>query len=1016
MLELHLLGRNTISRNGEELVGISAQKQKFALIAYLALEGRATRDQLLGIFWPDREEEKARHSLSQALYSLRRELDDVCVRVEGDAVTLDVSRCAVDAKEMETAAESEEWERVVEVYRGPFLEQFALPGAPEFEKWQSITRTRLARISRRAFPRVIGDLLASDDLLGAIQIASQWANIEPLEDEAQHTLILLLARSGDRTGALELYETYRSRLARELEVEPLEGTISLVTSIRSGEIPEFRPLAAPVSEEKQAELVAQLPIPAPLVHPEQKPHGLDRLVRLGKSRVVHVGAVYLAVAFGAIEIANTLIEREVLPGWVFSVLAFFLAIGLPFALILAWSQEAPAGALRPGEAHTPPSLTRPRWAQRVRGGQVLGFLAILAVGLLISWYMLVRGLPGGAGLDSSRVIVFPFIVSPGDNETIGEDVATIVGYIVDETEELEWIDGWYLAAGITELGPDDATSLARGQRAGFYIRGRISLRGDSVRILGDLHDVENDETVARSDVSGPINEGWKQREAMLLAQQLLEALRPERPPLDMAAQIGDWQVPVQITEGERAYRRSQFAQALEHFQLALQADSTRVLAAIRGSVAASWLQRHEEAQRLIDFALRRPEFLSPRQASLAHGTWHFLAGNADSASQYLRDAVSIDPQYWEAWARLGEVYTHQLPSESPLDSLAEAAFMQVRRHDPNLSPVLFHLVEIALRKNERERADSLLIAFRTVGPDPDRLREAELMVACVNFSPGSVDWRAQVQEDPKAVYSAAQSLAVGGFQAECARAGWRALLTYDTPEDASLNRRFAAAFGLQSLLVAEGRYEDVISFLQDGELSWLAGDIYILDALAGADLEAEADAAAEQLRLGLPEDSLTSDLWLIAAWQAHRGNAAVAQEIADTIAARALRDGEEAASRLARGLAARATLAAGDSAGAIRLLRGLTAFKRPGQHLYPWEGMGGETLMLAQLLAAQGDHAGALRVAANIDAPGRITQDLIFLPTSLALRLRLARILGDTQLENRARERLTALGRNDLIN
>jgi hypothetical protein len=342
--------------------------------------------------------------------------------------------------------------------------------------------------------------------------------------------------------------------------------------------------------------------------------------------------------------------------------------------------------------------------------------------------------------------------------------------------------------------------------------------------------------------------------------------------------------------------------------------------------------------------------------------------------------------------------------------------MQVRRHDPNLSPVLFHLIEIALRKDQRQRADSLITAFRAVGPDPDRLREAELMVACVNFSAETIDWRIPVQQNPAAVSQAAQSLAVGGFQAECARAGWRALLRYDTLGDASLNRRFTAVLGLQSLLVAEGRSEDVVSFLQAGEFGYMAGDFYILDTLAGADLQAEADSTTEQLRLRLPEDSSTMNLWLVAAWQAHRGNAPAAQEIADTIAARALRDGDPAAGPLARGLAARATLASGDTAGAIQLLRGLTPHKRPGGFLRPWEGLGGETLLLAQLLEASGDHAGALRVAANMDAPGRLTEDLIFLPASLALRLRLAGILGDTQLQNQARQRLAALGRADLIN
>ena len=43
MIELTTLGRSTLRRDGEELASVAAQKQKFALLAYLAIEGHASR-------------------------------------------------------------------------------------------------------------------------------------------------------------------------------------------------------------------------------------------------------------------------------------------------------------------------------------------------------------------------------------------------------------------------------------------------------------------------------------------------------------------------------------------------------------------------------------------------------------------------------------------------------------------------------------------------------------------------------------------------------------------------------------------------------------------------------------------------------------------------------------------------------------------------------------------------------------------------------------------------------------
>jgi hypothetical protein len=85
------------------------------------------------------------------------------------------------------------------------------------------------------------------------------------------------------------------------------------------------------------------------------------------------------------------------------------------------------------------------------------------------------------------------------------------------------------------------------------------------------------------------------------------------------------------------------------------------------------------------------------------------------------------------------------------------------------------------------------------------------------------------------------------------------------------------------------------------------------------------------------------------------------------------------------------------------------------RQLYPWESVGSEQLLLAELLYAQGDYREALRIADNLDAPGRPETDLIYLPGSLSVRIRAARALRDTDRAEQYRARLLALGRDDLV-
>lgn len=71
MIELLTLGGSAIRQNGGELTNLSGHKQKLALLSYIAVEGPVSRDNLLGMFWPEKPEERARHSLSQARSPLR---------------------------------------------------------------------------------------------------------------------------------------------------------------------------------------------------------------------------------------------------------------------------------------------------------------------------------------------------------------------------------------------------------------------------------------------------------------------------------------------------------------------------------------------------------------------------------------------------------------------------------------------------------------------------------------------------------------------------------------------------------------------------------------------------------------------------------------------------------------------------------------------------------------------------------------------------------------------------------
>jgi TolB-like protein/DNA-binding SARP family transcriptional activator/Tfp pilus assembly protein PilF len=235
-IHLRTLGTLRIERDGVELRDLPSQPIRCALLLYLALERSATREELLGLLWPDRDPERARHSLRQTLYELRRALGDEWSETHGDRIET-TERVTADALEFVEAVEAGRDDDALETYAGPFLEGGHPGTTPAFERWSDGWRARLARRHRELCRRLGAARSTGGDLEGALAVARRWTEADPMDDEAQHRLISLLAESGRRTEALRQYERYEALIGRELEIEPLEETRALVRRIRAGEAP-----------------------------------------------------------------------------------------------------------------------------------------------------------------------------------------------------------------------------------------------------------------------------------------------------------------------------------------------------------------------------------------------------------------------------------------------------------------------------------------------------------------------------------------------------------------------------------------------------------------------------------------------------------------------------------------------------------------------------------------------------------------------------------------------------------
>jgi DNA-binding SARP family transcriptional activator/TolB-like protein/Tfp pilus assembly protein PilF len=222
---------------GSELSAVTSQPRRVALLAYLTIaepRGFHSRDTLLGLFWPDYDQQRARNALSQAVHFLRRALGTAAI-VSGadDQLRVATELIACDAVLFEEAVNGGRVEEALELYQGPFLEGFHVSAAaPELERWVDGRRSYFARL----YARVLEDVAARHEAIGgfaeAVTLRQRLAAQDPLSSRSALALMRTLAAAGEPEAALQHARIHEALLREELSSAPDPAITAFVAELR----------------------------------------------------------------------------------------------------------------------------------------------------------------------------------------------------------------------------------------------------------------------------------------------------------------------------------------------------------------------------------------------------------------------------------------------------------------------------------------------------------------------------------------------------------------------------------------------------------------------------------------------------------------------------------------------------------------------------------------------------------------------------------------------------------------
>jgi DNA-binding SARP family transcriptional activator len=194
--------------------------QRLAILAVLATAGDrgVSRERLSALFWPDADDERARHSLRQALYALRQELGTEVLQPDA-ILTLDRAILTSDISEFRAALATSNRTRAASLASGPFLQGFSLSSAPEFERWAEEERATFTAEATRVVLVLAKEAEASGDHDAATESWRRLTMLDPLSGRFALGYLKALASRGDRAGALAFARAHESVVQRELETD-----------------------------------------------------------------------------------------------------------------------------------------------------------------------------------------------------------------------------------------------------------------------------------------------------------------------------------------------------------------------------------------------------------------------------------------------------------------------------------------------------------------------------------------------------------------------------------------------------------------------------------------------------------------------------------------------------------------------------------------------------------------------------------------------------------------------------
>ncbi|MEM7114080.1 MAG: tetratricopeptide repeat protein [Chloroflexota bacterium] len=230
MLKLLLLGKPSVFLNNVPVTDFVSSKVQGVLFYLAVTQQTHSRQALIGLFWGQDSEAKAKSSLRVALSNLKRLLPDYLEATRTSVGLAQDRPFSLDLHQFQNLIRTEtltDQEQATALYRGEFLADFQVDGTPAFEAWLLAQRTHWQQLALQLFAKLAQGQMGVRDYETAVSTLQRLLKIEPWQEAAHRDLMVAYSRQRDFNAALNQYESCRQLLRAELDVAPMAETAAL---------------------------------------------------------------------------------------------------------------------------------------------------------------------------------------------------------------------------------------------------------------------------------------------------------------------------------------------------------------------------------------------------------------------------------------------------------------------------------------------------------------------------------------------------------------------------------------------------------------------------------------------------------------------------------------------------------------------------------------------------------------------------------------------------------------------